>query len=96
VIGEEGQVVLTLAKPTEGTIIPRVSTSSEKTGEICGVPIFKTVFGAVEGLPEKAEGVYLLVSALVRTASGRDDLLSPGELVRDSEGKPVGCKGLSS
>jgi hypothetical protein len=95
VIADDGSVVLELAKPVEGTTIPRVSVKAEEAFRVNGAIVRKTTFGAVEGLPEKRDGVYLLVSALVRTASGRDDLVSPGELARDSEGKPVGCKGLT-
>lgn len=36
-----------------------------------------------------------IVSALVRLAvPGRDDVASPGELVRDEKGQPIACKGL--
>jgi hypothetical protein len=57
---------------------------------------FRTTFGEVEGLPEPRPGVLLIVSALVRVAcADRSDLISPGEQVRDAEGKPIGCKGFS-
>jgi hypothetical protein len=56
---------------------------------------FATTFGEVTGLPAQEEGVVLLVSMLVRTASGRADLVSPGDLVRDENGNPLGCKGFS-
>lgn len=60
------------------------------------IPQFVTVYGAVEGLPEPQEGIMFVVSLLVRQAlPDRMDLASPGELIRDEEGLPIGCKGLS-
>jgi hypothetical protein len=59
------------------------------------IPIVKTSFGEVEGLPEPQKGTYYVVSRLVLTASRRGDLLAPGQLVRNKEGQPIGCKGLS-
>ena len=70
-----------------------------------GIPVFIQEYGEVTGLPEDDPSddgtetghfeTYYLVSALVRAACpSRFDLLSPGELVRDEEGNPVGCKGL--
>jgi hypothetical protein len=53
-------------------------------------------FGAVVGLPEQEPGTYLIVSMMVRQAlPERKDLLSPGDLVRDTSGKIVGCKNLA-
>jgi len=72
-----------------------VSTSLAPLGEVNGIPLFSRAFGEVIGLPAPAEGVLLIVSALVADASpDRLDLVSPGELVRDDKGQPVGCKGF--
>jgi hypothetical protein len=60
-----------------------------------GVALVHTTYGEVDGLPGPETGVVYLVSALVRAAAPeRDDLASPGDLVRDSEGKIVGCRNL--
>lgn len=60
-----------------------------------GVPEFATAYGKVEGLPREVPGTTYVVSLLVRQAlPHRLDLASPGELIRDDRGKPVGCKGL--
>lgn len=67
---------------------------SHATAEL-GLPIMRQVPGPVVGLPDAVEGVWLIVSAMVRTACpNRADLLSPGELIRDTAGQPVGCIGL--
>jgi hypothetical protein len=90
----------TINEVTTGTAIPpsgrvaRVKTSTVKTNEFLGMPIFETTFGSVEGLPEPEEGVMYIVSALVMTACpDRLDLLSPGNLVRNEHGQPAGCVG---
>jgi hypothetical protein len=48
-------------------------------------------FGPVEGLPEAREGVMLIVSRLVASAAGRDDLVVPDGIVRDGSGNIIGC-----
>lgn len=57
--------------------------------------LFRQYYGAVEGLPVEDEDTFLLVSNMVRQAMpGRVDLVSPGQLIRDDSGRPVGCRGL--
>ena len=73
----------------------RVSYESRKVGVIEGIDIYKNVYGEVTGLPEFKKGVYYVVSAMVRQAlPGRKDLLSPGQLIRNEAGQPIGCLGL--
>ena len=80
--------------PPSGSVA-RVSSTSSIVGEVEGLPIHRTVFGAVDGVPDPREGVLFIVSALVRAACpGRADVASPGELVRDDAGQPIGCRGL--
>lgn len=75
--------------------VARCSVSSEEAGELEGIPLSRTTLGKVEGLPAPRPGVWLIVSTLVRTACpDREDLLSPGPLVRDDNGQPIGCRGL--
>ena len=81
--------------PPSGTVA-RVATVTEKIGDVEGIPVFKTAFGQVEGLPPMEAGKYCLVSALVASAEkDRTDLLSPSGLVRDAEGKVIGCEGFT-
>ena len=86
-----------LVIPSDG--IARVTETKTATPsiDVDGVTIetFRSEFGEVENLPPKEEGVMIIVSALVASAAkGRDDLLVPGELVRDDGGNIVGCKSL--
>lgn len=62
------------------------------------IPITTTTFGEVEGLPtESKEGVFYIVSRLVMSAcTHRKDLLVPNDMVRDEEGKIIGCKSLAN
>ena len=83
--------------PSDG--IARVTETKTITPsiDVDGVVIetFVSAFGEVENLPPQEEGVMVIVSALVASAAkGRDDLLVPGELVRDDGGNIVGCKSL--
>ena len=86
--------------PPSGNIA-RVETRSERIGSISvngiEIPVSRTQFGAVTGLPEPQPGTAYIVSLAVRTAvPQRADVFSPGELVRGPDGQPVGCLGLVS
>lgn len=92
-----------LTVPPSGTVA-RVATATREVARVGGVPILAQEYGEVTGLPDQQDGVLLVVSALVRLASAaaraeagmppREDVVSPGELVRDAAGQPVGCRGL--
>ncbi len=77
-------------------IVARVSQTLRDTGmTIDGVPLFTRTFGDVVDLPNAQDGVYMIVSAMVADAlPHRHDLISPGDLVRDASGQPIGCKGF--
>ena len=73
----------------------RVSCESRKVDTIEGIDIYENTYGEVTGLPEFKEGVFYVVSAMVRQAlPNRKDLLSPGQLIRSEAGQPIGCLGL--
>lgn len=74
--------------------IARVSSVSVEAGSIDGIPTVRTELGEVTGLPKPQEGVFLIVSGMVASAAPRSDVLSPGDLVRDENGRPIGCRGL--
>lgn len=77
-------------------IVARVAAEKENTGCIDGIPVFKTSFGEIQDIPEAQEGVIYVASLLVAQAAKRADVFSPGELLRDEAGQPVGCLGLAS
>ena len=66
-------------------------------GSVNGIDLYAVSYGEVSGLPEQVDDTFYIVSMPVRLAlPTRKDLLSPGELVRDNEGKPIGCKGFAT
>lgn len=80
--------------PASGNVA-RVATNSVKVGEVDGVSLFKTVYVDPEGVPEPKENVLYIVSGLVRTSyPNRTDLISPHGLIRDDEGRVIGCEGF--
>ena len=74
--------------------VARVATVSVEAAPVGGIPTCTTTFGEVTGLPAPAEGVFFIVSGMVASAAPRPDVLSPGDLVRDESGRPIGCRGL--
>lgn len=83
--------------PTSGSVA-RVAAEyiKEENDSDYGVDLFNCVYGEVTGLPPYRPGNTLyVVSGLVKSAvPERHDVVSPGELIRDENGKPIGCRGL--
>jgi hypothetical protein len=84
------------ALPSEGSA--RCAVFEEQIGDVNNtIPIYATRYGEIDGLPDPQEGTAYVVSLLVRQSlPERKDLLSPGQLIRDDEGKVIGCKGLAA
>jgi hypothetical protein len=90
-LGPEGPV---RTIPSSGQV--RVATEREFVAQFGGIPINRTYFGKVEGLPEEQEGTLYIVSSITaQAAPGRKDLLVPDDPVRDSEGRVIGCRALA-
>jgi len=93
----------------ESTGVARCKVERKQTGSITvangqetmdcngleGIVLYNTQFGEVTGLPESQKNTIYVVSMLVAQAAKRSDVYSPGELLRDASGKPIGCLGLS-
>lgn len=78
--------------------VARIKMETRCTSITDGVEIFETKMGEVEGLPEFDPTKMIITSLVVKQAAraaGRTDVYSPGALVRDDQGRPIGCKGLS-
>lgn len=85
-----------LPKPAAGVAIPRRSVKTEQQGEIDGLPVYKTVLGPVENAPAPQQDTVFVVSRLVVDAMPeRTDLVSPGEAIRDADGKVIGANGVA-
>lgn len=67
---------------------------------IGGSEVAVAVAGPVKeiiGLPEPQPDMVFVVAKAVSDAApaGRGDLMSPGRLIRDADGKVIGCDGLT-
>ena len=82
-----------LTLPPSGKVA-RVSIASGVIGNLDGVPLARVVMGDIDGIPAPEEGTIFIVSAIVRGATTRSDVASPGDLVRDANGQPIGCRSL--
>ena len=84
----------------DGTVIESegIARVAAKFTEFDENKICSQEFGEVEGLPEKEEGVLIIVSSLVMQASDRDDLVAPAtghpECIRDEKGRIVSVPGF--
>ena len=87
-----GRGVMTV--PPSGDVARVASRTVATPRRICGVVVYETVLGEVEGLPGPRDGVVYVVSGMVAAAGPRPDVFSPGDLLRDAFGSPVGCRGL--
>jgi len=75
--------------------LARLKASTVRDSEHEGIPLSKTVFGEPTGIPEYKEGVYLIVSQMIKSAlPNREDLVVPAEVVRDEKGQIIGCQSL--
>lgn len=85
--------------------VARCGTASSHLGTINGLPLVRETIGKVyvavgtgggtEPMPEPQDGVLLLVSRVVFDAlPERSDLVYPTRLVRDDDGRVVGCAAL--
>lgn len=93
IVNEDGKITKTYK--ASGELI-RLSVKTAKGEPLFdGTPTSITVFGEAEGLPSFKNGIFYIVSQLVKNAlPNRLDLLVPAEMVRDEEGKIIGCKSL--
>ena len=74
--------------------VARVSTASKDAGSVNGITVVKTVFGAVEGIPEQEGDTVYIVSAMVLSALAgtRGDVVAPdtgNTAVRNEKGQIV-------
>jgi hypothetical protein len=73
----------------------RLTVETVKTGEMRGLSLSKTTLGEVTGLPSQEPGVIFVTSAMVAAKVKREDVVSPGQLLRGKDGQPFGCLGLT-
>ncbi len=83
----------TISFPPSGEVA-RVDAADAKAGTLDGFSVVRTTLGEVTGLPPFRKDTTYVVSGMVAAASPRADVVSPGNLIRDDKGRPVGCEGF--
>ena len=84
-----------IAYPPSG-IVTRVNAKSVMMPSV--LPMVRTIFGDITGLPEPMDHTYFIVSGMVLSALGgsRPDVIAPdtslASAVRDSQGRILGVK----
>lgn len=92
IVTAEGKLITSI--PPSGTVA-RLEATTVAAGCVMDIPLTRTTFAPATGLPEKKEGILIIVSQMVKNAlPDRDDLVVPTEMVRDAEGKILGCRSL--
>ena len=77
--------------------VARCTVTSSPAGEVEGIPVIESAFGAVTGLPEPVDGTVYLVSSLVLSAvRNREDVMAPSDFdfVRNGSGLTIGARAL--
>jgi len=87
---QNGRVFLEI--PPSGQVA-KCKVEEVEVERLSNVPIVKSQYGEVEGLPEPRKDVLYIVSFPVANAKkDRKDLIVPTRLVRDKEGNIIGCR----
>lgn len=95
IANEDGRIIRTI-EPSG--IVARVAVEQTIIGEVDGIPVVETRWGAVEGLPEPQKDVVYVTSTIVlqaAKAAGRTDVVSPDTgptAVRDEEGRIIAVR----
>lgn len=92
----ENRVVLTV--PSSG--VARAAQRRETIGwvELDGVtlPVTRSAFGAVEGLPaQEADTIYIVSAITAQAVPERGDVFIVDDSVRDENGRIIGVRGLA-
>lgn len=79
--------------PSSG--VARCSAAETEIGSLDGIPVVRTDYGAVVGLPGRKGGTVYVVSTITAQAVvGRDDVYVPARPVRDEQGRIIACAAL--
>lgn len=95
-LGAENRVILSV--PSSGVARAAQRRESIGTVDVDGVtlPVTRSVFGAVEGLPAPEAGTIYVVSAITAQAvPEREDVFIVDDSVRDENGRIIGVRGLA-
>jgi len=74
----------------------RIITKYHLINIVDRIPLFKLIVTEEPiGLPDEKEDTIFIVSGIFRAFYDRKDLYQPGEIIRNNNGQPIGCIGLS-
>ena len=94
----DGANNVVLAVPSSGIARAAQTRVHVRDVDVGGVslPVCRSTYGAVEGLPEAQDGVIYIVSALTAQACpDRADVYITDDPVRDEAGRIIGCRGIA-
>ena len=93
ILNKEDHSVLKVFPKSNGMI--RVKENITNLKSINGIPITSTSWSKTIDVPEYQQGVYYIVSQLVKNAMPhRKDFLVPKGAIRDDKGTVIGCTAL--
>lgn len=88
----EGDKIVRVIPPAGWTI--RLEENTVDVGVLDGIPETETTYGTAD-LPEEKEGVYYIVSAMVKKEfPNRRDLRVPARTVRNEKNQIIGCRSI--
>lgn len=103
-LGTRYTIAPTLPTPRAGEVRDRTDeinvevlpTDDKPAGFQFPVTVNNLRLGRVENLPDPRPGVLLIVSRVIAEAlPDRTDLVIPDEMIRDDQGRIVGCRALA-
>tara|TARA_Y100000310_G_scaffold329337_1_gene398974 strand:+ start:351 stop:710 length:360 start_codon:yes stop_codon:yes gene_type:complete len=74
--------------------VARFDDEIVKEEEILGIPMTSVRAGEIVGIGKAWPGKVLITSRSIAAHLRRPDVVSPGPLIRDEEGRVIGCRGL--
>lgn len=93
-------VMSMMTYPAENNLVARCDMNKAPVAQTeDGGIIYEMKYQSISGLPEPVEGVKYIVSSHVLNAAiakGRRDCIAVNDVIRNSNGKAVGCKGFRS
>lgn len=95
VADKDGNIVAVF--PPSG-LVARVATTAEVVAHIGDIPVVRTTFGEVAGVPDPKDGVVYIASTLVAQALRRRDVVSPdtGPTALREGGQVVAVRGFQT
>ena len=89
ILDRDGELVLTIPAAPQPL---RLEEQVEPWGDLAGIPLVRKSLAASAIFGEPREGVFYIVPLAMAQVYRRPDLLVPDDLVRDEQGRVIGCR----